>query len=75
MRDDCRTLMEVDAQLTGAEPYIYGPSIVLRPDLPLAYAVLLGHAPLAAFAQDPAGDHAFGQPVRARSRAGEAGAR
>ena len=50
MRDDCRTLMKLMRELTGAEPYMYGPSIVGYGIYHYKYAS--GHegdAPLAAF--------------------------
>ena len=50
VRDDCRTLMKLMHELTGAEPYMYGPSIVGFGTYHYTYAS--GHegdAPLAAF--------------------------
>ena len=49
-RDDCRTLMKLMHELTGAEPYMYGPTIVGYGTYHYKYAS--GHegdAPLAAF--------------------------
>ncbi|MCB9182736.1 MAG: DUF1801 domain-containing protein [Flavobacteriales bacterium] len=50
VRDDCRALMALMRELTGAEPYLYGPSIVGYGSYHYRYAS--GHegdAPLAAF--------------------------
>jgi len=50
VRDDCRTLMKLMHELTGAEPYMYGPSIVGYGTYHYKYAS--GHegdAPLLAF--------------------------
>lgn len=50
VRDDCRTLMKLMHELTGAEPYMYGPTIVGFGTYHYTYAS--GHegdAPLAAF--------------------------
>lgn len=50
VRDDCRTLMKLMHELTGAEPYMYGPTIVGYGTYHYRYAS--GHegdAPLAAF--------------------------
>ncbi len=50
VRDDCRTLMKLMHELTGAEPYMYGPTIVGFGAYHYMYAS--GHegdAPLAAF--------------------------
>lgn len=50
VRDDCRTLMKLMHELTGAEPYMYGPTIVGYGNYHYKYAS--GHegdAPLAAF--------------------------
>ena len=50
VRDDCHTLMKLMHELTGAEPYMYGPSIVGYGTYHYKYAS--GHegdAPLAAF--------------------------
>ena len=50
VRDDCRTLMKLMRELTGEEPYMYGPSIVGYGTYHYKYAS--GHegdAPLAAF--------------------------
>jgi len=50
VRDDCRTLMKLMAELTGGEPYMYGPTIVGHGTYHYKYAS--GHegdAPLAAF--------------------------
>ena len=50
VRDDCRTLMKLMEELTGAEPYMYGPTIVGYGTYHYKYAS--GHegdAPLAAF--------------------------
>jgi len=50
MRDDCRALMKLMHELTGEEPYMYGPSIVGYGTYHYKYAS--GHegdAPLAAF--------------------------
>lgn len=50
VRDDCRTLMRLMHELTGEEPYMYGPTIVGYGTYHYKYAS--GHegdAPLAAF--------------------------
>lgn len=50
VRDDCRTLMKLMHELTGEQPYMYGPSIVGYGTYHYKYAS--GHegdAPLAAF--------------------------
>lgn len=50
VRDDCRTLMKLMHELTGEEPYMYGPSIVSYGSYHYKYAS--GHegdAPLLAF--------------------------
>ena len=50
VRDDCRTLMKLMHELTGEEPYMYGPTIVGYGTYHYKYAS--GHegdAPLAAF--------------------------
>jgi hypothetical protein len=50
VRDDCRMLMKLMQELTGEEPYLYGPSIVGYGTYHYKYAS--GHegdAPLAAF--------------------------
>jgi Domain of unknown function (DU1801) len=50
VRDDCRTLMNLMHELTGEDPYMYGPSIVGYGTYHYKYAS--GHegdAPLAAF--------------------------
>ncbi|MEO8066141.1 MAG: DUF1801 domain-containing protein [Flavobacteriales bacterium] len=50
VRDDCRTLMQLMHELTGAEPYMYGPTIIGFGTYHYKYAS--GHegdAPLAAF--------------------------
>lgn len=50
VRDDCRALMKLMHELTGAEPYMYGPTIVGYGTYHYRYAS--GHegdAPLAAF--------------------------
>ncbi len=50
VRDDCRTLMKLMHELTGAEPYMYGPTIVGFGTYHYKYAS--GHegdAPLLAF--------------------------
>ena len=50
VRDDCRTLMKLMRELTGEEPYMYGPSIVGYGHYHYKYAS--GHegdAPLLAF--------------------------
>lgn len=50
VRDDCRVLMKLMQELTGAEPYMYGPSIIGYGTYHYKYAS--GHegdAPLAAF--------------------------
>jgi hypothetical protein len=50
VRDDCRALMKLMRELTGAEPYMYGPSIVGFGSYHYRYAS--GHegdAPLLAF--------------------------
>ncbi len=50
VRDDCRTLMKLMHELTGEQPYMYGPSIVGFGTYHYKYAS--GHegdAPLAAF--------------------------
>ena len=50
VRDDCRALMKLMQELTGAEPYMYGPTIVGYGTYHYKYAS--GHegdAPLAAF--------------------------
>lgn len=49
-RDDCRALMKLMQELTGAEPYLYGPTIVGYGNYHYTYAS--GHegdAPLAGF--------------------------
>lgn len=49
-RDDCRMLMELMHGLTGAEPYMYGPTIVGFGTYHYTYASgHQGDAPLAAF--------------------------
>ena len=49
-RDDCRTLMKLMHELTGEEPYMYGPSIVGYGTYHYTYASgREGDAPLAAF--------------------------
>lgn len=50
VRDDCRTLMKLMHDLTGAEPYMYGPTIIGYGNYHYRYAS--GHegdAPLAGF--------------------------
>ena len=50
VRDDCRTLMKLMHELTGVEPYMYGPSIVGYGTYQYTYASgHSGSAPLAAF--------------------------
>ena len=50
VRDDCRALMKVMHELTGAEPHMYGPSIVGYGTYHYKYASgHKGDAPLAAF--------------------------
>jgi len=50
VRDDCRTLMKLMHALTGAEPYMYGPTIVGYGTYHYRYASgHSGDAPLAAF--------------------------
>lgn len=50
VRDDCRTLMKLMHELTGEEPYMYGPSIVGYGTYHYTYASgREGDAPLAAF--------------------------
>lgn len=50
VRDDCRALMKLMHELTGAEPYMYGPSIVGYGTYHYKYASgHEGNAPLAAF--------------------------
>lgn len=50
VRDDCRTLMKLMHELTGEEPYMYGPSIVSYGSYHYKYeSGREGDAPLAAF--------------------------
>lgn len=50
VRDDCRTLMKLMHELTGEEPYMYGPSIVGYGTYHYKYeSGREGDAPLAAF--------------------------
>lgn len=50
VRDDCRTLMKLMHGLTGAEPYMYGPTIIGYGTYHYKYASgREGDAPLAAF--------------------------
>ena len=50
VRDDCRALMKLMHELTGEEPYLYGPSIVGYGNYHYKYASgHEGNAPMAAF--------------------------
>lgn len=50
VRDDCRALIALMSELTGEEPYLYGPSIVGFGSYHYKYASgHVGNAPLAAF--------------------------
>ncbi len=50
VRDDCRTLMKLMHELTGEEPYMYGPSIVSYGSYHYKYeSGREGDAPLASF--------------------------
>jgi len=50
VRDDCRALMKLMQELTGEEPYMYGPTIVSYGSYHYTYASgRVGDAPLLAF--------------------------